>query len=228
MADPMAPQGDAVARRYGLLKKQVQQRSNAAADEGRDQLQRQFARGGGLNSGAYIKQSQLAEQKAAEAEENALGQVEASEMGERAQLEETQRNRDFAKSEREAGQSFASAEGALGRAFAREEREGAQQFSGMQADKQRGFERELFDVQQAFQDKQFSESIRQFQENMTLQTRGLDLNATELQRRYTLDQDAQKFNKDMARKQFNKPELTDAIFKIAGKDPKTGKIGHRL
>lgn len=227
MAEPTS-QDEAISRRFGMLKKQVGQRGTQAQQGQQDNLNRQFARGGGLGSGAYIKQSQIAAEKAQQSQEDALAQVDMAELGERQRLAEQEENKKFATSEREAGQKFASAEQELGRAFARSEREGAQGFSAMQADKQRGFERELFDVQQAFQNKQFTEGMRQFQENMVLQTRELDLNATELQRRYVLDQDAQKFNKNMARMQFNKPELTDAMFKIAGKDPKTGKIGHRL
>lgn len=92
----------------------------------RDALKRQFARLGGVGSGAFIKATEQQEADVAGQQEAALGQVEAAEATTRRQIQEQERQREFASTEAERQ-----------RQFARGERIGAQEFTSEQAELER-------------------------------------------------------------------------------------------
>ena len=68
--------------RYDLLRQRVGQQQVAQEQEQEDAMKRRFASMGGLNTGAYIKQSQIAADQAMERRGQALEGVNLAEQGE--------------------------------------------------------------------------------------------------------------------------------------------------
>lgn len=120
--------GDLTSQLYDLQRRRASDEANAANQQQSDALARRFAAQGGLNSGAYIKQQQIASDSAQQNKQKALEAVDINELGARAQQEEAQKQRDFQSSERVASQGYGTGE-----------RLGAQDFSGQQAAQQRAY-----------------------------------------------------------------------------------------
>ena len=114
---------------YEVARQRAKQQNNAAVQGQQDALKRRFASLGSINSGAAIKQGQLA---AEQGEQNLSAQTENINSAQRAEnlrVKELQANRDFAKSERLGSQDFAGLQADLGRKFSTSERLGSQDFS---------------------------------------------------------------------------------------------------
>jgi len=102
---------------FAQQRQKVEQRINADTQGQQDAMQRRFAAGGMLNSGAAIKQQGILANQAQVNKTDALAGVDAAEMGEMQRRQEITDNRDFAANESKLGREFAGSESALGRAF---------------------------------------------------------------------------------------------------------------
>jgi hypothetical protein len=117
---------------FELARKQAAQQVQSGVQQQKDALKRRFAALGGLNSGAAIKQEQLAEESGAQRLDQANQVIGSAQRKEAQRLREVQEGRDFARSEREASQGFA-------RDMSREQMRGQQEFASNEAEKQRAF-----------------------------------------------------------------------------------------
>lgn len=134
----MAVTADTQAQ-FKLQRQRIDQDARAQADQENDALNRRFAALGGLNSGAYIKQQQIASDNAMKRRQQAMEGVDAAESQDLARKAEIEQGRQYQTAEREAGQNFSAQQAGLQRNFLTGEREAGQQFTGSQADLQRGF-----------------------------------------------------------------------------------------
>lgn len=178
----MAQYGDAVTRRYDTLRKRAGQDARAGAQEEQDAIKRQYARLGNLNSGSYIKQAGMAQDRSEQRVQKATEGVNLAEMAEKAQMDEVQRQRDFLRGERLGSQDFS-----------RGERLGSQDFSAGQAGIQRKF---LTSERLGSQGFQSDMQNRQFNYGRDMQSRQ---NAfTQNMQRIAMEWDQNKFGQQMA------------------------------
>lgn len=138
-------------RRFEILRQKAEREARAATQEQTQSLRRQFARTGGIGSGAFIKASQQAEERGAKRLGAAREGIEFARLGELERERQIKAGREFATSEREAGQTFAAAEALKGRAFATSEREAAEKFASAEAELGRRFTSSEREAIQAFQ-----------------------------------------------------------------------------
>lgn len=200
---------------YDYLRQRIGQQSQSAAQQQQDALQRRFASLGALNSGASIKQQQLAQQQADESKADQLAGIDAQEAQENFQRQEVERQRQFQTQERQGsqdfagqqaaiqrqygtqerlgGQDFGAAQAALQRQFGTQERLGGQEFAGQQAAMQRAYGTQERLGQQGFQ-REEAQTQRGFasQERMDTQVFQKDL------QRIQLDQNADQFTRSLA------------------------------
>jgi hypothetical protein len=124
---------------FDILKRRQRQRAEQRQQAGQQGLKRQFARIGGLSSGSFIKQSQLARQQGEEQSQAERESIQLAEIAERRRQREIGEAREFSRGEREAQQAFGAEQAKLGRQFATQERLGSQEFGAGQAELGRGF-----------------------------------------------------------------------------------------
>lgn len=124
---------------YETQRRRAAQEAEAQSQSQQDALKRRFAAQGGLNSGAYIKQTQIAADDAMKRKQAALENIDMSEAQDLQRQKEVQEGRDFTRSEREAGQGFSAGQAELQRKYGTSEREAGQGFTAGQADLQRKF-----------------------------------------------------------------------------------------
>lgn len=125
---------------YDLARNRAAQQNNQAVQGQKDALKRRFAALGSINSGAAIKQDQLAEESGQQNLTNANQNIDASQAQEKQRIAEVNQGQEFAKSERLGSQEFAGGQAELGRKFQTSERLGGQDYASMQADLQRKFQ----------------------------------------------------------------------------------------
>jgi hypothetical protein len=131
------------ADEFELMRRRVKQESQAAGQKRQQELKRQFARTGGLQSGAFIKQSGIEAQEQQQAQQRAVEGVDIAEAGVRRQELEAEKQRTFASGEAQKQRTFQSLQAQLGREFSASERLAAQDFSSMEAGIQRDFQEKL-------------------------------------------------------------------------------------
>lgn len=207
MAIPQQPQDPnaTINRRFDLLRQRQEQAGKAAKQTAQEDIQRQAASRGRLGSGITQKQNLLAQEQIDKQQSANLADVESGREQALFQQAEADTNRRFAREERLGSQDFAAQQAQKQMEFQTSERLGAQ-----------GFNQAQFDANMAWQNKVFREQNKQFASNQKLQKAMFD-------RQMTLDEENSAFNRMMAEKSFNKPELMDFFFKGAGIDPKTGE-----
>lgn len=144
-----APQAPGVAQppkqplpEFDVQRKKVEQRANAAAQGQQDALQRRFAANGMLNSGAAIKQQQIAANEANTQREDALQAVDAAEISEAQRRQEVQDQMAFASGEAQKGREFQGSESALARAMQGSQFDRSLAQSGSQFDKNFGLQKQ--------------------------------------------------------------------------------------
>jgi hypothetical protein len=232
---------DMVSKRFDAIRKRINQETEGGKQQETEALQRRFASGGMLGSGASIKAENQARANLDLQKQQAMEGVEAQELGERQRLQETQEMRDFSKSERLGSQDFGAAQANLMRQFQTGERVGGQDFAAGQANLMRQFQTgervggQEFGAAQADLMRKFQTSERmgsqKFAQSERLGSQGF---SKEMQRKqndfqYKLfnkqfkeqtrqweeqfkeDKDINAFNKMMAEKQFNKPGMLDML-----------------
>lgn len=142
------PNDNSIDRRYDILRKKAEQDVRSQQQEAQKGLTRQFARLGGIGTGAFVKQQQLAQEAGAKRLGEAQQNIEFQRLADLEQQRKIEEQRKFQTSEREASQAFAS-----------QERIGAQEFASQQAELQRkfatgervaaqDFQKGLFDIEQ--------------------------------------------------------------------------------
>jgi hypothetical protein len=168
---PQAPK--APLPEFAAQRKKVEQRINADTQGQQDAMQRRFAAQGMLNSGAAIKQAGIVANQAQQNREDALGQVDAAELGEMQRRQEITDNRDFMSNEAKLGRDFGASESALSRAFQAGESKLGRDQQGSQFDRSFAQSGDQFDrtfAQQGSQfDKTFNQSNQQFKDTFGLQ-----------------------------------------------------------
>ena len=125
----MAAANSAFERRYSAMRQQVADTEGEARNQEIEALRRRFASMGALNSGAAVKTEQKTQDAGQRRLNQAYGALDINRLAEEQQMEETQKNREFATSERLGGQTFAQGE-----------RLGSQTFGAEQANIQRGYQ----------------------------------------------------------------------------------------
>jgi len=130
----------AMDKRYAMLRQNLQQQESSQSQAEQDALRRRFASMGSLGSGAAMKAEQKARDASAQRLMQGQGQLDVARLGEEQALEENQRAREFATSERMGGQTFAAEQAGLGRQFQTSERLGGQGFAAEQAGLGRQFQ----------------------------------------------------------------------------------------
>lgn len=176
--NPQAPK--APLPEFQAQRKKVEQRINADTQGQQEAMQRRFAAQGMLNSGAAIKQAGLVANQAQQNREDAIGQVDAAEMGEMQRRQEVQDQRDFISNESKLGRDFQGQESAMARAlqsgqfdktFGLQERDFTRQGEQWKQSFDQGasqFDRNF--AQQASQfDRNFAQQGQQFNDQMGLQ-----------------------------------------------------------
>lgn len=154
----------AMNRRYDTLRARAKADVAQQTGEQQDALKRRFAQLGNLSSGAAMKQEQLSQQKGAELQQRATEGIDIAQEQEAAQMEEQAKQREFARGERIASQSFAAAESQLGR------KQQERQFNAAQ-----NLAKSQFGQQMAMSAKQFAleEMIQKFNLEQAKKKRGL-------------------------------------------------------
>jgi hypothetical protein len=179
---------------FEAMRRRAKQAQQSQTQESQQKLERNFARFGGLNTGAYAKQTQLLDEasnrQAADVEE----QIRGAEMQERKRKDEILQNKEFQSGEAQKQRDFVSAQEKLGR----------------------DFQREISDKDFSFRDKVFNAENSSRLKQMEIQQQQFD-------KSYALEKDAQEFNKMMARIEADKPtdllgSLLGPAFSMGGKN----------
>jgi len=221
---------------YDLARKRAQQRVTASGQEQQDALKRRFAALGGLNSGAYIKQQQLAQDRQQEQLQDANEGIDVQENAERRRLQElkegrefqageAQKQREFASAESRLGREFASGESALGRRFAAEQAHLGREFDAGQSEKQRQWAKTEAHDQRMFQ-KQLTEQDLEFKNKVFNAENAARIDQFNLAlKQFEMDKDTTEFNKWLAREELNRPD--GLIRSIGGQGGLFGLYGSR-
>jgi len=130
---------NALERRFQIAQSQLKKQESARQMQEERAMRRQFAQAGALGSGAAIKSSMESRARGAQRLQSGMLALESEKLGQQYQEEQTEKQRGFLTSEREAGQQFSSGEAQKQRGFLTGEREAGQLFSAGEAQKQRGF-----------------------------------------------------------------------------------------
>jgi hypothetical protein len=201
-----------VNKRFDIARRRLEGRARGGQKSQQESLRRNLAATGALQSGAGLKiqaqQRQLQERDIADIGEGLEGQK----LAETQRLKEVQGAKDFARGEREASQSFASVEALKGRDFAAGEAGKNRDFQSSEASKQRGFSQGLFDAEQAFKVRALKFEAGKFRQQMRL-----------AKKQFKLDENISEFNKNMARKSFDKKGLIEGLLGSLGVNPGEGQ-----
>lgn len=181
--------GNRIQRRFDYLRQQTEQGVNAEQQKASEGLERQAAAKGRLGSGVYQKQQMEQQKQGAAVKQQALEGVEVQRDAALGQQEELQAQRDFAKSEREAGQGFAAEQAAIGREYGTQERLASQGFNMQMFDKDMKFKQKMSDLQNSQFGKQMAAQMDQFM------------------KQNSLDKTVSAFNMKMAKRQQNKNDI---------------------
>jgi hypothetical protein len=124
---------------FELMRRRVKQEGKAAGQQRQQELKRQFARTGQLQSGAFIKQSGIEQQQQQQQQQRALEGVDIAQAGVQRQEREAERGREFARGERIGAQEFAGTQAGLQREFQATQQEAQNTFNALQAQLGREF-----------------------------------------------------------------------------------------
>lgn len=165
MADTM---NNSIDRRFDILKQKAAQDVRQGQQEAQKGLTRQFARLGGIGTGAFVKQQRLAQEAGQKQLGEAQQNIEFQKLGEQQRQDDIKKQMEFQTSERLGSQQFASGERLGSQQFARGERTEAQQFASTQAEMQRKYATGERIASQEFQYDMFSESHKLAMDQLTI------------------------------------------------------------
>lgn len=208
MADPLqpqAPQEDAVSRRYSMLKQQAKTAAAGQNQQVDEAIKRRAAANGQLNSGAYIKQQQISGDLGARRESEAVGQLSAQELAERAQMDEAATQRQFQDTQARLGEKFQSGENATQRGFQDTQARLGEKFQSGESNTQRGFLSGENALQRRFQDEQAraGESFQGGEAQKAFERQKPYLDSDQAIRYQTADLAQQQFKNDETAQLFN-------------------------
>ena len=140
--------------KYDIAKQQATERANAQAQERDDAIKRKFASLGTFNSGAALKQQQIAADEANRAKEQSIAAIDAAQA-------DDESNRSFQREMQDRGFQFQAGESAMARKLQQEMQDKGFQFQGGQSAMERALrekalaqEASQFDRQHAQRDYQ--------------------------------------------------------------------------
>ncbi len=133
MAVPAAPGAPKPPDEFDLARQRASQQNQAAVQGQRDALKRRAAAMGNVNSGAFIKQDQLAQQEGAKQLQDANEGINTAKFAEDRRIQEIKDAQAYQTSERVGSQTFASGERLGSQTYATGERVAGQKFAGNQA-----------------------------------------------------------------------------------------------
>lgn len=136
---------------FELARQRAQQQANAAKQTQSDAIQRRFASQGMAQSGAAIKQEQLANEAVDKQLSEQNQQIDTAAQQEAARKQEIQDQRDFARVERLQSQEYATAE-----------QNRAREFAAAESQKARDLQLNLFNQDLGFKKKSLEENRAQF------------------------------------------------------------------
>lgn len=145
--------------KYDILRDRAKQQAKAGEDESVGALQRRFAQLGNLQSGAAIKQEQLAREASQGQAQRAVEDIDFQEQAANEQKQQIADERAFQSGEAEKGRSFAAGESKLGREFAAGESRLGRDFSSGEAGKQRDFQGTQAQADRDARKNEFYESL---------------------------------------------------------------------
>lgn len=176
---------EAMTRRYDLLRSKAAGQVRVQTQEEQDAIKRRMSALGGLNSGAYVKQNTLAQERGAQRTQAANESLDTAQLAEQERLDESQRAREFQSQERRAGQGFAS----------------------LESYKQRAFTAGQTDVDRAIAAERFSKEFGMQEKSFGMQEKSFELQ----QKTFELEKKIQEFNMEMAQSEANKTTIFDGI-----------------
>lgn len=135
---------------FDLARKKAAEQSTVDLQNRKDALARRFASLGNLDSGAQIKQEQLAQNDAASGLNNANEAINAQQNAELGRRKEVVQGQQFAAGESQKGRDFSAQQAAMQRAYGTSERESGQQFTAGQQQKGQDFTAAQNEVQRKF------------------------------------------------------------------------------
>lgn len=194
---------------YDLARKRAAQQNTSAVQGQQDALKRRFASLGSLNSGAAIKQSQLAEEAGQQNLTNANQNIDAAQAQEGQRLNEIKQGQEFSAGqadlqrkfqtgERLGGQDYASIQADLQRKFATGERLSSQDFANLQRLGSQDFAKGENDANRSQQYQQYLGEL-QFKQNAASQQQNqFDAQMSLANKQFTADQATTAFNEKMA------------------------------
>lgn len=165
---------------FELMRRRVRQESKAAGQQRQEELKRQFARTGMLQSGAAIKQAGIESQQQEQQTQRALEGVDIAQAQTLRAEREAEKQREFARSERLGAQEFTAGQAELQRKFATGERIAAQDFAKLESKAQRALQEKLAErnisVQEALAGDQleFQKAVAEFEQEETQKVNALN------------------------------------------------------
>ena len=225
---------------FEYARRQLKSQASAESSRSREALKRQFARQGGLQSGAFIKVGQQAEQAINEQTGQALGGIEAAQIQDEGRKREIEAQRQFQTSERVGAQQFAQGQAAEQRGFITSERTGGQDFASKQNIGQQQFVSNESEKQRGFTGSESQKARDQAadffktdaglrQQTIDLQkiiefgdaSQGLEGEARLRQNQYYLDRETTYFNKMIAAMGLEDKGTMENILANLSNDPNT-------
>lgn len=172
---------------FDLARKRAKDQSDVDLQARKDALQRRFASLGNLDSGAQLKQEELAVNDASSNLTNANEGINAQQQAEIGRRKEVIQGQNFQTSEREAGQNFVSGEATKQRdygtserlaseKYGTSERVSGQDFASSEANKQRDTQIDQFNKTYGLSNDQFKEAQKQFSKTFAEEQRVNDAN----------------------------------------------------
>jgi hypothetical protein len=138
---------------FDYMRNKLNSQFSTQRDESQDALKRRFAALGGLNTGAYIKQAQLADEKLNQQKEESLGNIGFQEAQQRRALEREEGQKEF-----QSGEAFKQRE-----------------YGSSEQDRAREFQTQLYN-----KDLEFKNNIAQFDARAKLRQIDSEYNAQKL------------------------------------------------
>ena len=223
---------NSIDRRFDILKQKAAQDSRKQTQESEQGLKRQFSRLGGIGTGAFVKQQQLAKEAGSRRLQEAEQGIEFQRLGEQQRQEDIKGQRAFQTSERLGSQEFSAGQLGKQQAFAKGERLGAQEFGAAQADIARKFQTgermSSQEFQQGMFDKSHDVALQQLQ--VAQDTLGMENNVNFLNAKLQIAEGMKKglFGFDdlnALNSLFGKPDGFSTTSSGSGGSPKGQNIG---
>ena len=212
MAEPIKSDPNA---RFDRARQQAKRDVTGQTQQNEEALKRRFASLGMQNSGAAIKQEQVSKEQGQGVLQRRLEGIQGQQEEETQRRDEIKQAREYATSERVAGQAFGAEQAGIGRSFAAEQSGLGRSFAAEQADLQRGFttgEREAgqaFGAEQAgiqrgfLTDERKAQQLFAFKENVNNRNLSREQAANAIQAQSDMLDKQQKFQQDVVLKMQN-------------------------